>query len=85
MLHENLSGETYLIATREQGDYLGEIGLLKDQPRSATVRAPEDSTVEVLAMGREDFNALIAESKGTEAQVAWKMIQRLIILADYQG
>ena len=84
VLHENLSGEMNIIATREPGEYLGEIGLMKHQPRSATVRAPEDNAVEVLAMNRQDFEELMVESKGTESQVALEMIQRLIRLSDYQ-
>ena len=84
VLHENLSGEISTIAVRKPGEYLGEIGLLKHQPRSATVRAAEESTVELLAMNREDFEELIDESRATESQVAREMIQRLIILADFQ-
>lgn len=82
--HENLEGEIEVVDTRRPGDYFGEIGLLKGWPRSATVRAPLEGEVEVLAMGREDFQRLMDQSRGTESQVAREMIHRLIQLADHQ-
>jgi CRP-like cAMP-binding protein len=82
--HEALDGHIEVVDTRKQGEYFGEIGLLKDAPRSATVRAPRDSSVEVLALDHEDFDEMIGESRGTEAQVAREMIVRLIQLANFQ-
>ena len=68
--HEGLSGKTGEIDTRKPGEYFGEVGLLQDRPRSATVRAPENGSVEVLAMDRQDFLELMDESKATEMNVA---------------
>jgi len=85
VLHQSLSGKESTVDVRKPGEYFGEIGLLKGTPRSATVRASEEGEVEVLALEREDFQALIDESRGTEAHVARDMIQRLIRLADYQS
>ena len=82
--HEGLSGQSGEIDTRKTGEYFGEVGLLQDRPRSATVRAPEDGQVEVLAMDRQDFLELMDESKATEMNVAQEMIQRLITLANAQ-
>jgi CRP-like cAMP-binding protein len=82
--HEGLSGREGEIDTRKPGEYFGEVGLLQDRPRSATVRAPEDAPVEVLAMDRQDFLELMDESKATEMNVAQEMIERLISLADVQ-
>jgi CRP-like cAMP-binding protein len=82
--HEGLSGQRGEIDIRKPGEYFGEVGLLQDRPRSATVRAPEDSPVEVLAMDRQDFLELMDESKATEMNVAQEMIQRLISLAGAQ-
>ncbi|MGD8805229.1 MAG: cyclic nucleotide-binding domain-containing protein [Chloroflexota bacterium] len=82
--HEGLSGQHGEIVTRKPGEYFGEVGLLQDRPRSATVRAPADSPVEVLAMDRQDFLDLMDESKATEMNVAQEMIQRLISLASAQ-
>lgn len=82
--HEGLSGRTQPVETRSPGDYFGEIGLLHNRPRSATVRAAADSEVEVLALDRPAFQKLMDESRATEAQVALEMTQRLIRLADFQ-
>ena len=83
--HEGLSGRTHTVEVRSPGDYFGEIGLLHNSPRSATVRAADEGEVEVLALEREAFQELIDESRATEAQVALEMTQRLIRLADYQS
>jgi len=82
--HEGLSGKAGEIDTRNPGEFFGEVGLLQDRPRSATMRAPQDSPVEVLAMDRQDFLELMEESKATEMNVAQEMIQRLISLAEAQ-
>ncbi|HEX6383058.1 MAG TPA: cyclic nucleotide-binding domain-containing protein [Anaerolineae bacterium] len=84
ILHQALSGRTQRVEVREAGEYFGEIGLLHNRPRTATVRASEEGEVEVLALDRQDFEELIDESRATESQVALEMTQRLIRLADFQ-
>jgi CRP-like cAMP-binding protein len=82
--HQGQSGQRATVDRRVPGEYFGEIGLLHNQPRSATVAASAEGELELLALNREDFLALIDESRGTEAQVAQEMIRRLINLADFQ-
>jgi cAMP-dependent protein kinase regulator len=77
-------GRDITVDWREPGDYFGEIGLLQNQPRTATVRAASDSPVEVMALDRDSFNAMTSDSKATEMTIAREMVQRMIDLAHAQ-
>ncbi|MGB3714406.1 MAG: cyclic nucleotide-binding domain-containing protein [Candidatus Promineifilaceae bacterium] len=77
-------GRDKTVDWREPGEYFGEIGLLQNQPRTATVKAGPDSEVEVMALGRDEFLAMTEDSKATEMTIAQKMIQRMISLAQAQ-
>lgn len=85
VLYEDLKGETELVDKRKAGEYFGETGLLQNRPRSATVIASPDGGVELLAMDRQDFQELMAESRATEMHLAQEMIQRLIRLANAEA
>jgi NADH dehydrogenase len=54
---ETKDGKEIPIATLEQGQYFGEMALLKEKRRSATVRCIEDC--ELLAIRKQDFHLLI--------------------------
>ncbi len=67
---EEASCETR-VATKGPGEYLGEMALLSDQPRSATVRAEEDG--ELLRLERTHFMHLL----GQQPQVALTLLPEL--------
>jgi CRP-like cAMP-binding protein len=83
VLHEREDGRTYLINFHEPGEYFGEIGLLQDRPRSATVRVV-DSSVEVLAFERSVLQNLLYDSVETETAIAREIAQRLSRQANVQ-
>src|SRR5438445_4490119 len=60
-------GAQVTIARFGPGDYFGEIGLLNDAPRIATVRAK--SALEVMALDRAAFSRLLESSQATKAEV----------------
>jgi putative ABC transport system ATP-binding protein len=51
------------------GDVVGELGLLLDRPRSATVRAT--TPLECLALGRDDLRAAVE----TSPELGWSLLQ----------
>src|SRR6266536_5354179 len=56
-----------VIATRRTGDYVGEIALLDERPRTATVVATTPVSVEVLSRG--EFMSLLAEVPELSGQI----------------
>ncbi len=58
VVREEADGGERLLATMGPGEYFGEMALVSDAPRTATVRAVEP--VEAVAMGRADFTTLYA-------------------------
>jgi signal-transduction protein with cAMP-binding, CBS, and nucleotidyltransferase domain len=64
-----------VIATRSAGDYVGEIALLDERPRTATVTAKTDVVAEVL--NRAEFSTLLADSPDLSNQVMATVAGRL--------
>jgi CRP-like cAMP-binding protein len=63
-------GDRVDLAVLTSGDYFGEIGLLLNSRRNATVRALPGSEVKVLRLGAETFRALVAESDMVSSEIA---------------
>jgi CRP/FNR family transcriptional regulator, cyclic AMP receptor protein len=64
-----------VIAVRGAGDYVGEIALLDERPRTATLTARTDIVVEVL--NRAEFSSLLAETPELSSQIGATMARRL--------
>ncbi len=64
-----------VIAERGPGDYIGEIALLDNRPRTATVTAKTNLVVEVL--NRVEFASLLANTPEISSQIMATMAQRL--------
>ncbi len=84
VIDHRTDGREITVDWREPGEFFGEIGLLQNQPRTATVKAGPDSEVEVMALDRDAFLAMTEDSKATEMIIAQEMIQRMIGLAQAQ-
>ena len=56
-------GQDVHLAVRGRGEMLGELSLIGNEPRSATVRAREDGRL--LKISRELFEALLCDNAGT--------------------
>jgi CRP-like cAMP-binding protein len=56
-------GEQRTLATLTNGQFFGEMAVLRDSPRSATVRATAPTTL--FAMERDAFRTIVAQSLGT--------------------
>ncbi len=64
-----------VVATRGPGEYVGEIALLDDRPRTATVVAKTPVSVDVI--GRREFMGLVATQPAIAEQLLATMAQRL--------
>jgi CRP/FNR family cyclic AMP-dependent transcriptional regulator len=69
-----------VIAVRGPGDYIGEIALLDNQPRTATVTAKTDVAAEVL--NRAEFATLLADAPELSSKIMVTLAHRLAELED---
>lgn len=69
-------GEERTINTLGQGDYFGEVAILRDTPRIASVRATSPTTL--LTMDRDTFRTLVAGSLGTTEQFDSVIRERMV-------
>ena len=68
-------GEDHDLATLKPGEFFGEMAILRDAPRMATVRARAPTTV--FAMERDVFRGLVGHSIGTTEDFDRVIKQRL--------
>lgn len=64
-----------VVATMGPGDYVGEIALVHNRPRTATVVAKTPVVVEVI--GRQEFAALLTDEPDVAQEIMATMAQRL--------
>lgn len=68
-------GREVILATLGQGDYLGEMSLIDNEPHSATVRA--EVQTDVLVLGRAEFARCLPENSSLSYAILRGLVQRL--------
>ena len=68
-------GQARRLATLKRGQFFGEIAILRNTPRMATVKAVSPTTL--FAMERQEFQGLLAQSMGTTQDFDRVIQQRL--------
>jgi hypothetical protein len=74
---QDQAGEEVQVATLGPGQFFGEIGLLANTPRTATVAAR--TPIEVLALDRETFRRVAESSEATAEDLAEVVRERLAV------
>jgi CRP-like cAMP-binding protein len=67
------------VATRVSGDFVGEIALLEETPRTATVKAK--TPLRVFVLTRKDFRDLLAENPVVERKILRALARRVVELS----
>ena len=68
-------GREVILATLGQGDYLGEMSLIDNEPHSATVRA--EVQTDVLVLGRAEFTRCLLENASMGLVLMRGLVKRL--------
>ena len=68
-------GREAILANLKQGDYVGEMSLIDNQPHSATVRA--EVQTDVLVLGRAQFSRILPENAAMAYAIMKILVQRL--------
>jgi CRP/FNR family cyclic AMP-dependent transcriptional regulator len=68
-------GREVILATLGQGDYLGEMSIIDNEPHSATVRA--EVQTDVLTLGRAEFARCLTENASMSLVVMRGLVKRL--------
>ena len=67
------------VATRGDGDFVGEIALLEDTKRTATVTAK--TPLRLFVLKRQDFRRLVNENRSVERKVMQALARRVVELS----
>ena len=68
-------GREAILANLKQGDYIGEMSLIDNQPHSASVRA--EVQTDVLVLGRAQFARILPENAAMTYAIMKVLVQRL--------
>ena len=80
VVNHHPSGDDIVLGRLGPGEYFGEIGILHNRPRTATVRVAGSDGLEVLALDREHFLALRDSAHQTGQAIADEAMRRLLAI-----
>jgi voltage-gated potassium channel len=63
-----------IIAELEDHAFFGEMALVSDEPRNATIRSVTE--VEALTLSKEDFRSLLETNPGIASMVSYEVVKR---------
>ncbi len=75
---DHASGAEIVVGKLSSGQYFGEIGILENKPRSATVKVAPDSDVIVMQLDQDSFSDVIARSNMTREDFLHSMRRRVM-------
>ena len=70
--------ENAILATLSDNAFFGEMALVSDEPRNATIKTVTD--VEVLTLGKEDFKYLLETNPEIASTVSYEVVKRANVL-----
>jgi CRP/FNR family cyclic AMP-dependent transcriptional regulator len=75
VISEDSRGREVILSVMQQGDYVGEMSLIDDEPHSATVRADMES--DVLVLEREAFSRCLPDPSSMTHNILRSLVKRL--------
>ena len=63
-----------ILAVLKEGSFFGEMALVSDEPRNATIKTVTD--LEVLTLGKSDFQALLSSKPSIAEIVSFEIVKR---------
>ncbi len=70
--------DNVILATLSDNAFFGEMALVSDEPRNATIKTVTD--VEALTLGKEDFKHLLETNPSIASTISYEVVKRANVL-----
>ena len=75
---KTVDGQAVPLGRVKPGEYIGEMGVIRDLPRNASVRAPKDLSAE--RSGRDDFLERVSQDSAMALRLLTRLSERLTVV-----